>query len=258
MKCSICGTESKGDARFCSGCGATLILPKTDETMLDLRTALFRRPVIIPAAPPGGAAPASGGAPQAGRGPPPPNTPIAGSPRASQSNTGALALVLIAIAIVGYFLYQVATTYGGSWLGSSNGTSTTPMKPVEPRVPPPSIAQAEPPEQERSTHPRVASPEPVVRPAPAVAAAQNVAVPPKPAAAPAQSSAVASQPAAPSAPPKPAPRTDRWHDMKEALGRCAQENLVNRVVCEQRVVSLYCSGYWGTVPQCPEAQNPFR
>ena len=52
MKCSICGTESKVDARFCSGCGATLILPKTDETMLDLRTAMYRRPLIVPAAPP--------------------------------------------------------------------------------------------------------------------------------------------------------------------------------------------------------------
>jgi hypothetical protein len=32
--------RGKVDARFCSGCGATLILPKTDETMLDLRTAM--------------------------------------------------------------------------------------------------------------------------------------------------------------------------------------------------------------------------
>ena len=78
---------------------------------------------------------------------------------------------------------------------------------------------------------------------------------PKPAPAPALApqspkKAVASAPES-----KPA-RLDRWQDMKEATAGCRRENLVSRTVCEQRVLFLYCDGYWGRVPQCPEAQNP--
>ena len=35
MKCSICGTESKADARQCANCGATLVVPTADQTIND-------------------------------------------------------------------------------------------------------------------------------------------------------------------------------------------------------------------------------
>jgi len=259
MKCSICGTESKGDARFCSGCGATLILPKTDETMLDLRTALFRRPVIVPAAPPGGAAPAPGGPPQATRVPLAASPPIAGRPVASPSNRGGLVLVLIAIGIVAYFLYQVATTYGGSWFAPSSGTSVKSLEP--PRPPPPVATATELPKREATTtpNPRVTPAEPARPTPPAIVAAPDVVVPPPPAVPASRPSVAAPRPAELDVPVKAAvPRPSRWQDMKEALARCAHDNLVSRVVCEQRVVTLYCSEYWGKVPQCPDAQNPFK
>jgi hypothetical protein len=257
MKCSICGTESKGDARFCSGCGATLILPKTDETMLDLRTALFRRPVIVPAAPPGGAAPAPGGPPQATR-VPAASSPIAGRPpAASPSNRGGLVLVLIAIGIVAYFLYQVATTYGGSWFAPSSGTSVEPQRPA-----PPVATATELPKRDATATPvpRVAPVEPARPTQPAIAAAPDVVVPMPQSVVPASKPSVAApRPAELNAPVKAAAtRPSRWQDMKEALARCAHDNLVSRVVCEQRVVTLYCSEYWGKVPQCPDAQNPFK
>ena len=126
MKCSICGTESKVDARFCSGCGATLVLPKTDETMLDLRTALYRRPVIVPAVPPGANAASApvGKAPSA-------NPPRAIDSAPSKSTTGALVLVLIAVGFIAYFVYQVATTLGAPWIAALTSASSPPMQSVE-------------------------------------------------------------------------------------------------------------------------------
>ena len=59
-----------------------------------------------------------------------------------------------------------------------------------------------------------------------------------------------------SAPESKPARPDRWQDMKEATARCRRENPVSRTVCEQHVLFLYCDGYWGRMPQCPEAQNP--
>ena len=298
MKCSICGTESKGDARFCPGCGATLITPKADETMLDLRTALFRRPVIVPAAAP---------------------SPVAGPPAASQqaippttaparSSIGGLFLVLVALGVIGYFVYQVATTQGASlsdlWSGmsrtpaepaqtaaSSPATATTATAPptaesVAPAGPPPS-AEVPPPATPVAQPTRDLAPGPaavvaVPAPAPAAEPAKNSAAPvsappitnpaassPKPATprssdarAPKSTETPASAPvAAPAAVPAPhpaaaTPRSDRWQDMKDARTRCGRENLISRVVCEQRVLYLYCDGYWGRVPQCPDAQNP--
>jgi hypothetical protein len=43
--------------------------------------------------------------------------------------------------------------------------------------------------------------------------------------------------------------------MSEAMARCARENIISRVVCEQKVGIQYCEGYWGKVAQCPAAHN---
>ena len=296
MKCSICGTESKVDARFCSGCGATLILPKTDETMLDRRSAMYRRPVIVPAAPPAPVTAASANPPAGNAASPPPAIPST----ASKSNTraGALVLVLIAVGIVGYFVYQVATTLGPSKATLSE-TSTPAAKSAEPPPSPPPAtgkAVAEPTQSE------IASPAPLspTRPAmseaaPPTALAPKVAAPPAPVApkkssapsrakppSPGKSAAAAPRRAGPKAPPtspppspdheplppaapvtvaapppQPAPlQPDRWQEMSDARARCAQESFIGRVICEQRVSFQYCNGYWGRVAQCPDAQNP--
>jgi hypothetical protein len=62
--------------------------------------------------------------------------------------------------------------------------------------------------------------------------------------------------ARPAAPPSPAPATeaprpDRWQMMHDAVASCGREALLARLICEQRVRTQYCNGYWGTVPQCP-------
>jgi len=46
-----------------------------------------------------------------------------------------------------------------------------------------------------------------------------------------------------------APR-DPWQPMNEGLSRCAREDFLSRIACEQRLRLQYCPNYWGLVPQC--------
>jgi hypothetical protein len=105
MKCSVCGTESKGDARFCSGCGATLIVPTYDKTMLlDVRAFRAAQSGEIPVVQsPRQAAPAV--APTAA----PAAAPV---PRPARSNKAGLVLLLFLLAVLAYLLYQLATSFG--------------------------------------------------------------------------------------------------------------------------------------------------
>ena len=63
--------------------------------------------------------------------------------------------------------------------------------------------------------------------------------------------------AAPAPVPAPEPpRPDRWQEMSEARARCTRENLITRIICEQKVLFQYCNGYWGKVPQCQDSNIP--
>jgi hypothetical protein len=42
---------------------------------------------------------------------------------------------------------------------------------------------------------------------------------------------------------------DRWHVMYASLASCGGD-LIDRIVCDQRVRLRFCNGYWGEVPQC--------
>jgi hypothetical protein len=57
----------------------------------------------------------------------------------------------------------------------------------------------------------------------------------------------------PPAPPRETPRPDRWQQMNDAVARCAGQDFLAKLVCEQRARAQACDGYWGTVPQCPPA-----
>ena len=69
------------------------------------------------------------------------------------------------------------------------------------------------------------------------------------------------EPPAPKAEPvaaaarRPSPRVaeaprDPWQAMNEGLSRCAREDFLSRITCEQRLRSQYCPNYWGLVLQC--------
>src|SRR5262249_62179327 len=46
------------------------------------------------------------------------------------------------------------------------------------------------------------------------------------------------------------PRSDPWQSFNVALARCAHEDLMARMGCEQRVRLQYCGDAWGQIAQC--------
>jgi len=46
---------------------------------------------------------------------------------------------------------------------------------------------------------------------------------------------------------------DYWEQYAEAVALCKREDFFKRIGCELRTRNQYCQGYWGQVPQCPEA-----
>lgn len=58
--------------------------------------------------------------------------------------------------------------------------------------------------------------------------------------------------AAPSEPAITArPRLDRWERMEIAVRGCGGEELIGRIICEQKLRLEYCDGQWGQAAQCP-------
>jgi zinc ribbon protein len=53
--------------------------------------------------------------------------------------------------------------------------------------------------------------------------------------------------------PAVAPVPDRWQMMAEAMAQCSPAQFFSRLACEQRTRARYCEGFWGQVPQCPNA-----
>lgn len=242
MKCSVCGSESNADARFCSNCG-TMLNPAAD--------TLFKTPA---GAHPGAAA--SPPSPESGTG-----TPLT-SPR---TNPVGLLVVLAAVAVLGYFAYRVL-------MPGDAATESAPQAPPSTQATQPGTA-ASPPASEPAREPAlVPSREPVTGPTaePPAAAPKAPAAPrprapsrkpaPQPPAASAATPAVAvpapepTSPAPPAAPPKP----NRITQLNDALARCAGQDLIARAVCEQRARLQHCEGYWGQVPQCPGGRSNFQ
>ena len=75
------------------------------------------------------------------------------------------------------------------------------------------------------------------------AAAQPAPPPPVPAADPAP---------APAPEPKP---LSRWDRMAQENSACEAESFFARLACKEKVRWKYCPGYWGKVPQCPQATD---
>jgi len=94
-------------------------------------------------------------------------------------------------------------------------------------------AKAEPPKRV-ATKTRAPPPEPLPTapepPPPTVAAAPVVEAPP---------------------PVREAPPVDPMQQMRDSLARCANGDLIDRILCDQRVRREYCATRWGLVPQCP-------
>jgi hypothetical protein len=270
MRCSVCGTESKSDAGFCASCGATLRPAAAGASAPAATQATENAPAVVP---PGAVAP------------PPPRL------------VRAIGLILLvsAFGVAVYFTYRVlivdrptetaalddnpkavasempkaaapteerpaatdAAAAPGNAVADTSNTSPPALEPTS------SAAPAAAPAPASGAESAAATSEAPAAGAPKADAAK--ARPPRPAPpSPAKGSpkAAAATPAAIAPPPAPAPvaaapRPDRWELMKDELARCARDNVLSRLACEQRVGIRYCDGYWGKVPQCPaRQQNP--
>ena len=229
MKCSVCGTESKGDARFCSGCGATLIVPTYDKTMLlDVRAFRASQSGEIPVVQPSRqAAPAVA----------PPAAPAAAPvPRPERPTKAGLVLLLIAMGVLAYSLYQLAISFG-----------LLPTLFASRMAPPPAAATPVISGTKVEAEIPKAAPK-APDPAPGAALPGDAGIPKDASAPPRQAAALA-------AAPEP-PRPDRLQALDEMLAGCARENSEGRAVCERRARLQFCNGYWGKVPQCPDSQGP--
>jgi hypothetical protein len=59
---------------------------------------------------------------------------------------------------------------------------------------------------------------------------------------------------APVAQPRKAPQQDPWQAMHASLAHCAGD-LIDRIVCDQRVRRRFCAGHWGEAPECAGVVN---
>ncbi len=240
MKCSVCGSESNADARFCANCGAK-VNPGAE--------TLFKTPVSPP---PAAAAPVSDAGADA-----------SAAPRAT--NLVPVLLVLAALVVVGYFAYRAQ-------MPEASPRESTAAEPAAPRTAPsaeavqsgsranPSASESAKSETAGAPPPRPATTEPPAAVSRASAPARpkaptRTAAPKRPAvetnapAPPAMAVAIP-EPVAP-APPAPPPKPERIVQLNDALARCVGQDLIQRAVCEQRARLQHCEGYWGQVPQCP-------
>lgn len=58
--------------------------------------------------------------------------------------------------------------------------------------------------------------------------------------------------AAPDAETRKARRPESWQAMQVSLARCGGD-LIDRIVCDQRVRRRFCEGHWGEAPECASA-----
>ncbi len=258
MKCSVCGSDSNADARFCAYCGAKLN-PGADTLF---RPSAGAHPATAPSAPVEAGAATSVG------------------PR-TKNPLGPLLLLLAAVAIVGYGAYRTlipdASTPGNAAVESPDRTAPSSEATKSVAAPTPSASKsattepaAAPPREALpgAQPPAAASKTPV---AAAPRAASKTTAPRRRAASPAKARPPAKSVASPAPPPAtaaaappppmaaalPPAKPDSLMQLNDALARCVGQNLIRRAVCEQRARLQHCDGYWGQVAQCPNGTPKF-
>jgi hypothetical protein len=284
MKCAACGNENQPSAKFCVHCGV-LLAPVSSSAPVPVAamagvaapvaptpaaSAPAPRPTLAPVAPPPPVASPSPIAPPMSAGEPASPSP---APSRTPLIIGAVALVVVAAA--GYLGYRAL--YGGS--KPEPVAVAEPPKPAEAPTPPAAVepakdantlgvaatdatqSTAQAPSKSATATGANAAPE-ILPDTPAAPPKPRRQPKPVPTAEPVTTEPTASAPAPPAkAPAKavaavatPAPvQTDRWQMYADAMGRCAREDFFKRLGCELRTRNQYCQGYWGQVPQCPEA-----
>jgi hypothetical protein len=198
---------------------------------------------------------------------------LAPAPPASNRNAliiGAVAVVIvIAVGFLGYrALYggnkqpsmTTAETPKAAQQSATNPSPSEPVKDAAPVAAAPAEPSALPPAVEEPAKTAAAEPAPLPgtpaaapkpratqpKPGPKIEPTAEPAPAPSPAKTPTKATAVA-------AATQSASQPDHWQMYADAQARCAREDFFKRLACELRTRNQYCQGYWGQVPQCPEA-----
>lgn len=258
MKCLICGRRTLPGAKLCADCRAA---------RKRAFAATVTQPLLAAAGRPGSegrllrpsqsvAATARRAAERALFVKPPPAQEVV--PRLRSSDffllAAAIAAILIAGAYAAHRLRVTAKPDALAGVGQAAGfdhASTTTGLPVAPT--PTALRPAASPQGSAENPAGAPAPNPAAKAdAPKRAKPkQNVAQPAPPSPMPeVQTIAAAPAPAPVLEPPEP-PRPNPWQSMNDGLARCADNNLLDHIICDQRVRLQYCNGYWGQVPQCP-------
>lgn len=246
MNCTICGFDNPAESRFCKKCGAALITPGG---------------VPVPPAA-ASAAPAQAAATDAA-------AAMAGNEPARKVPLAPFVILAVILLIAAFAAFKML----GLDKASDTSVAATESAPAvtAPAVPPTAetpVVVAEPPKTDAMPTPAAEARAPAPADAPVEAAKDAAlaatktpakAVPHKaPAKAPPAPSVQATQPSRAAAQSAavvaaPAARTkDRWEEMLDTIAsRCGKETFLNKVICEQRVRTQYCDGYWGKAAQCP-------
>ena len=252
MKCTICGQTARPGAKLCSQCRAALKrarnetvsqlepLPRSSRALATDRAAAKQRARNRAKA-----------------------RADARNPPVKIARDSALRRVWIAILVLGA-LVAVAVQFETRWFrageSSEPGAPAIPAKADESVPVPPPTAVSPPPGrvEERGiapTPPQQRMPAKGLEQKPASAGRSPRPTPVETVAAsvPAVAAPVPASLTVPA--PAPAPREtpppDRWQVMNETIARCASEDFIGRVVCEQRARLQACDGFWGQVAQCP-------
>lgn len=251
MTCPICGKHTLPGAKLCGPCRAALKRAR-DDSVWELPPGL-KRPTGIPSA----------------DGPPP--RWVLGAERSIGWRGWALVMLAGGLSIAG--VLKLASPGHGAEAAEPKARGTTLSGSAAVSAPAPSpaamlaagvaktstvdTAGAQPPVATPPVHEAAHVSRPHERPAASARAAKAPPAPssePMPPSLPAPAAAVA-EPLRVAAAPPPAPvrPADPWLPLKDALGRCAGEDLFARIACEHRARTRWCDGHWGEVAQCPGA-----
>jgi hypothetical protein len=276
VKCTICGQDAPQGAKLCAHCAAALKRAYDTVSPIELALGRARRArlrsgagsaelVALSSAPSRGArANARANARAAA-------SASKNAQRLRVATTVALVAAAAGLCMAGYFAF-LKPVPAGKGAAAPAAASTRDAGGANPEAAPVTepvtgiAKQAAPPPETIAVPDAVRPPEPSSGIAnkhdgsksqsgksrslpPPTPVAPAVSTPPAP---------VAAEPAAVAVPPaavREAPKPDRWQQMAAALAPCAREDFFGRILCEQRVRSEYCEGYWGQVPLCATAQS---
>lgn len=259
MKCLICGRNGVPGAKLCADCSSArkraFAATVTQPLLLAAGSGRGAKPLLRPSQ--SIAATARRSAERALLAKPIVEAPQ--PPPARRLRLAAFAVAALAVCVVGAILvYHRSANRATDSTQLADQPASVPRAPVAeatsmvpPQLAPKSVSETT---SSPSNAGATASGDPAKTEPPKRVAAKPRAPPPEPSAPPPDPPppALAAAPVVEAPPPvREAPPVDPLQQMRDSLARCANGDLIDRILCDQRVRREYCATRWGLVPQCP-------